>query len=127
MCAGLAYTNIVHRTPGTSTIGPSPDESSTHDVPYHVQYSIHSMHKPQWDGLETGPYSRGSLTPDQFVSDIPATRETGHCLRNVLNSTLETEGPIAPAISTRVASWNPHGAALSYKYMYLNTVLGPPR
>ena len=40
--------------------------------------------------------------------DIPATRETGHCRRNVLNSSLEREG-----LSTRVTSRNLQGAALS--------------
>ena len=53
----ILWSALPLRTPGTSTIDPSPDGSSIHDAPCHAQSSVHSMYKLKWDGLEPGPYS----------------------------------------------------------------------
>ena len=99
-------------TPDTATTVPSPGGSWTHDEPCHAQCSQKVQHPVGWV-RNRALQSRCINSSSVHLFDIPDTREMGHYRRNVLNSSLKTEGPVAPAMSMRVTSWNPQGVRRS--------------
>ena len=99
--------HCVHHDTGHLHNCPAGSWNMTSHIMHNVQVPV------EWGRLIHALQSRLINSRSVCLFDIPDTRETGHCRSNVLNSSLGTGGPVAPAISTRVTSWNPQGAALS--------------